>query len=100
MKILNDLKVVCTRHSDSEHLWLKHHDPLDIGWFENTSHKDARWKIWQPGMHSYDAAPGRVGEQFNNYFELPDQNKKLRTFVEYLLAALLFATALFILLET
>ena len=69
MKILNDLKVVCTRHSDSEHLWLKHHDPLDIGWFENTSHKAARgwWKIWQPGMHSYDAAPGRVGEQFNNY---------------------------------
>ena len=68
MKILNDLKVVCTRHSDSEHLWLKHHDPLDIGWFENTSHKAARgwWKIWQPGMHSYDAAPGRVGEQFNN----------------------------------
>ena len=28
------------------------------------------------------------------------QNKKLRTFIEYLLAALLFATALFILLET
>ena len=77
---------------NTTHQWLKHHDPLNIGWYDSNEElnnpnleltgnrilpaeisigqdydRPHYYELWEPGIHNYSCKTHRVGEGFGNY---------------------------------
>ena len=90
------MKVLNVAGGNTTHRWLRHHDPLNIGWYDSNEeyskeinnpnleltgkrilsseiplaqdYNRPHWySLWEPGKHNYTCMTHRVGEGFGNY---------------------------------